>query len=92
MTSMAEDAWDLDGIGREYEQFMVDFRSRVTADPLLRLIELVLAWTRLVLQDPALPPALLPRAWPAARAASVFLDRHDRWRADALARWREIDG
>jgi phenylacetic acid degradation operon negative regulatory protein len=92
MKAMAEDAWDLDGIAREYRAFMADFNPRVTDDPLIRLIELVLAWTRLVFQDPALPPALLPRTWPAAKAASVFLDRHERWKADAQARWQEIDG
>ena len=92
MKAMAEDAWDLEGIGRQYGEFMADFASTATGDPLLRLIELVLGWTRVVLQDPALPPELLPPAWPAPDAAAVFRDRHERWRADALARWQEIDG
>jgi len=91
MKSMVEDAWDLDGIGCDYERFTTEFRSKVTDDPLIGLIELVLAWTRVVLQDPALPAPLLPRSWPARKAAAVFLDRHERWRADALARWQEID-
>jgi len=91
MTAMVEDAWDLDGIARQYERFMVEFRPRRAADPLVRLLELVLAWSRLVMHDPALPAELLPRTWPATKAAAVFLERHERWQGDALARWQEID-
>lgn len=91
MAAMAGDAWDLAGIAREYERFTADLAAGDPDDPLVGLIELVLAWSRIVLQDPGLPPDLLPPAWPAPAAAAAFLDRHERWRAAALARWQEID-
>ncbi len=91
MQSMVADAWDLDEISRGYEQFMVDFASAATDDPLTGVIDLVLRWTQVVLQDPALPAELLPASWPAREAAAVFLDRHERWQPDALQRWQEIN-
>jgi phenylacetic acid degradation operon negative regulatory protein len=91
MTSMVADAWDLESIARDYEQFMEDFPTRRTGEPLMQLVRLVVAWTRVVLQDPGLPPELLPATWPRAEAAAVFLDRHERWRPAAVERWHEIN-
>jgi phenylacetic acid degradation operon negative regulatory protein len=91
MTSMVADAWDLEAIARDYERFMEDFRARRTGEPLMQLVSLVVAWTRVVLRDPGLPRELLPATWPGAEAAAVFLDRHEHWRPGAMERWHEIN-
>jgi phenylacetic acid degradation operon negative regulatory protein len=80
-------AWDLAELEAGYEQFLRDFRSAVTADPLARLTELVHAWRRFPWRDPALPPDLLPARWHGARAAKLFADRHAAWSQAARTEW-----
>lgn len=83
-------AWDLDGLGREYESFLAEFAGHPSGDPLLRLARLVHAWRRFRLIDPTLPAELLPAEWSGIRAAGLFHQLHGRWRPDAMTEWRRI--
>jgi phenylacetic acid degradation operon negative regulatory protein len=65
--------WDLDGLAESYRRFLSDFAGLRTAlaqgaapDPLPALLARLLLihdYRRLILRDPMLPPALLPRDW-----------------------------
>jgi phenylacetic acid degradation operon negative regulatory protein len=92
-------AWDLDRLGREYQDFVARMQ------PLVEVVEergdlktaytarfaLVHAWRTFLFRDPSLPPALLPAGWPGDDAAKFF-DMHadrlrpaaDRYVADCL--------
>jgi len=83
-------AWDIDGLGREYEEFLEEFTRNPSGDPLLRLALLVHAWRRFRLIDPTLPAELLPAGWSGIRAAKLFHRQHGRWRPAAMAEWRRI--
>jgi len=83
-------AWDLDGLGRDYEAFLEEFTKDPSGDPLLRLARLVHAWRRFRLIDPTLPADLLPAGWSGIRAAELFHREHERWRPAAMAEWRRI--
>jgi phenylacetic acid degradation operon negative regulatory protein len=88
--SVVREAWDLDSIEREYEEFLAAFTRPPSDDPIVRLTQLVHAWRRLALLDPALPPALLPAKWTGARAATLFRRQHARWLPDAIREWARI--
>jgi phenylacetic acid degradation operon negative regulatory protein len=83
-------AWDLDGLGRNYEAFTAEFTRNPSSDPLMRLARLVHAWRRFRLIDPTLPRELLPAGWSGIRAAKLFHRQHGRWRPAAMAEWRRI--
>jgi PaaX-like protein C-terminal domain len=83
-------AWDLDGLGREYEAFVAEFTGYRSGDPLMRLARLVHAWRRFRLVDPTLPAELLPAGWSGIRAARLFHRQHERWRPAAMAEWRRL--
>jgi phenylacetic acid degradation operon negative regulatory protein len=76
-------AWDLNEIGRAYEEFVTDYRPVVTAvnarstdeEAYAARFQLVHAWRSFLFRDPQLPISLLPAHWPGASAASFF-DRH----------------
>jgi phenylacetic acid degradation operon negative regulatory protein len=76
-------AWDLDGIGRSYADFVTDLRPLVTSvtvrssdeDAYAARFLLVHAWRSFLFRDPQLPPSLLPSRWPGVAAASFF-DKH----------------
>jgi phenylacetic acid degradation operon negative regulatory protein len=76
-------AWDLDGIGRAYADFVTDLRPLVTSvtvrssdeDAYAARFRLVHAWRSFLFRDPQLPPSLLPSRWPGVAAASFF-DKH----------------
>lgn len=76
-------AWDLDGIGSAYEEFVAEQRPLVTAvngrstdeEAYATRFALVHAWRSLGWRDPQLPAALLPPRWPGT-AAAAFFDRH----------------
>src|SRR3954468_13315750 len=76
-------AWNLDEIGRSYENFVSDFRALVTAvtakssdeQAYAARFELVHAWRAFLFRDPQLPTSLLPARWPGLSAAHFF-DRH----------------
>jgi phenylacetic acid degradation operon negative regulatory protein len=73
-------AWDLDAIGREYQQFVKTMTPVVAGvdengDPetaYTARFRLVHAWRTFLFRDPALPPALLPREWSGHEAAEFF--------------------
>ncbi len=76
-------AWNLDELGRAYEEFVTEQRPLVTAvnarsgdeEAYAARFRLVHAWRAFLFRDPLLPPSLLPARWPGATAASFF-DRH----------------
>jgi len=76
---LVRQAWDLDAIGAEYETFIAEFRDPSPDDRLARLVQLVHAWRRFPLLDPALPRELLPPDWSGTRAAALFKSRHAAW-------------
>ena len=90
LAALARQAWDLDQIEQQYEQFIAEFGDVDCADPLTRIIELVHAWRRFPWLDPLLPGRLLPAGWSGTRAAGVFERQHDRWSAAARAEWQRI--
>jgi phenylacetic acid degradation operon negative regulatory protein len=95
LATLARQAWDLDRIEEQYEQFIAEFGAGARADPdqadpLAGVIELVHAWRRFPWLDPVLPAALLPAGWSGTRAAAVFSAQHARWSAAAVAEWRRI--
>lgn len=89
LAAMVRQAWDLDAVEREYEEFLGEFAEDLH-DPLTQLVQLVHAWRRFPSVDPELPTELLPARWSGARAAELFQQRHDAWTADAAAEWRRI--
>ncbi|GIF06136.1 PaaX family transcriptional regulator [Actinoplanes siamensis] len=76
-------AWDLDRIGRSYQDFEDELRPVVKAvttrssdeKAYAARFRLVHAWRSFLFQDPQLPAALLPPGWPGLRAAAFF-DKH----------------
>jgi phenylacetic acid degradation operon negative regulatory protein len=91
LVSMVRQAWDLDEVEAEYEEFIAEFGSADPAVPLTRLVELVHAWRRFPAIDPSLPRQLLPRRWSGARAAELFATCHADWSADATADWARLE-
>jgi len=90
LPTLVSRAWDLDGLGRDYEAFLAEFGRQPSDDPLMRLLLLVHAWRRFRLIDPALPKELLPAGWSGIRAAKLFHRQHGRWRPAAMAEWRQL--
>jgi phenylacetic acid degradation operon negative regulatory protein len=88
--ALVRQAWDLDEIEREYEAFVATFTRQPSADPLVRVTQLVHAWRRLALLDPALPRDLLPAEWIGARAVKLFHRQHAKWLPAATREWGQI--
>jgi phenylacetic acid degradation operon negative regulatory protein len=84
-------SWDLPAIEQEYEEFLAEFASAATSDPLVRLTELVHAWRRFPSVDPGLPAQLLPARWSGARAARLFGARHAKWSPEAVMQWIRLN-
>jgi phenylacetic acid degradation operon negative regulatory protein len=84
-------AWDLDRLGHEYEDFVADMQPIVEAADergdvrvaYTARFRLVHAWRTFLFRDPALPPMLLPPAWPGDEAAKFFDAHADRLRPAA---------
>jgi len=89
--AMVRQAWDLDQIESQYEQFLTQFGGRPRRDALTAAAELVHAWRRFPWIDPALPHELLPTPWSGAAAAKLFNRLHTRWADTARAEWLEIN-
>jgi phenylacetic acid degradation operon negative regulatory protein len=87
LATLVSQAWDLPAIERRYEEFLAEFASPSSKDPLTRLIELVHAWRRFPSLDPGLPAQLLPARWSGARAAGLFAARHAKWSPGAVTQW-----
>lgn len=88
------DAWDLDVVRDQYLAFIDDF-SRVrpsTPEACFRHQTLLVhAWRRFPFLDPDLPASLLPADWPRGRAHSMFVDRHERWKARSRAYFEQLE-
>ncbi len=84
-------AWNVAAIEEQYAQFIRDFRSPRTQDPLVRQIELVHAWRRFPSSDPVLPRELLPSPWSGVEAARLFGERHTGWTALARTEWARLN-
>jgi phenylacetic acid degradation operon negative regulatory protein len=91
LAALVGQAWDLPAIERRYEEFLAEFASSATRDPLTRLTELVHAWRRFPSIDPGLPAQLLPGGWSGAKAARMFASRHAKWSADAVMQWIRLN-
>jgi phenylacetic acid degradation operon negative regulatory protein len=90
LAAMVGNAWDLDELTREYDEFVRTFGGDVAPDPLVRVIDLVHAWRRFPWIDPGLPAQFLPAPWAGATAAALFARLHAEWAAAALAAWRQL--
>jgi phenylacetic acid degradation operon negative regulatory protein len=89
---MVRQAWDLDAVEAGYEEFLAEFGRASSSDPLVRMVQLVHAWRRFPLLDPALPIELLPAGWSGVRAAALFTRRRREWHAAAQLQWRSCCG
>jgi phenylacetic acid degradation operon negative regulatory protein len=87
---MVRQAWDLDAVEDEYEAFLADFGRARTSDQLTRTVQLVHAWRRFPLLDPALPAELLPTRWSGVRAAKLFAKRRTDWHTAAQRQWSDL--
>jgi phenylacetic acid degradation operon negative regulatory protein len=88
--SVAQLAWDLDGVARRYQEFIDSFGGRRPAageDLLIAQTLLVHEWRRFPFLDPQLPAELLPASWIGAAAAQMFHARHAQWRDGAQRHW-----
>jgi phenylacetic acid degradation operon negative regulatory protein len=90
LSALVRQAWDLDEVEHEYEAFLAAFARQPSTDPLVRLTQLVHAFRRLPLIDPALPKELLPGDWVGARAVKLFHRQHGKWSPDATREWGRI--
>ena len=90
LSVMVRQAWDLDAVEASYEEFLAEFTRTPSRDPLVRLVQLVHAWRRFPLIDPALPVELLPARWSGVRAARLCTRRRAEWRAAAQAEWSRL--
>ncbi len=91
LEAMVSQAWDIESLEADYENFLVEFSSPLPLDPLVRLIKLYSAWTRLVAVDPELPRELLPENWQGTSAAALFLEQHAYWEPAATTEWNRIN-
>jgi phenylacetic acid degradation operon negative regulatory protein len=91
VAELVEDAWDVTGIARGYEDFLArwdrDDPLPAAPDDLARQLWLHGEWSLLARRDPGLPVEYLPADWPAVRAEHVALRLRARYEpaADALA-------
>lgn len=72
--------WDLEGLGRSYERWLVDAQiltARAGLEPddetaFAVRSELLHEWRKFLFRDPGLPQVLLPEDWPGGKAAAFF--------------------
>jgi phenylacetic acid degradation operon negative regulatory protein len=91
VVAMVQQAWDLDAIEDEYEEFLKEFAATRSGNLLTRQIELVHSWRRFPALDPALPRELLPAHWSGVEAAALFARRHAQWAATARTEWLTLN-
>jgi phenylacetic acid degradation operon negative regulatory protein len=90
LAAMVGNAWDLDELTREYDEFTGAFSGQASVDPLVRVIDLVHAWRRFPWIDPGLPAQFLPVPWSGTTAAGLFARRHAGWADEARAEWKQL--
>ena len=84
-------AWDLDGLGRSYDRWLLDAQDLVDSageDPddetaFGTRFRLVHEWRKFLFLDPGLPRTLLPEDWPGSKAAEFFDAESERLRPAA---------
>lgn len=92
---LAADAWDLEGVRRQYVAFIDDFGGvrALTPEACFRQQTLLVhAWRKFPFLDPDLPAELLPADWPRQRAHDLFVTRHERWLEPAIAYFAALEG
>lgn len=87
------EAWDLESLGRAYEQWREQAEQKVAADlarhddpdeaAFAARFHLVHEWRMFLFTDPGLPDELLPAGWPGREAAAYFTAEADRLREAA---------
>jgi phenylacetic acid degradation operon negative regulatory protein len=83
-------AWDVGKLDARYQTFVSQWAKADPASPdeaFIQRMHLVYQWRLLMLADPGLPPALLPRDWSGERARRLMLDRHVSWQPLATKWW-----
>jgi len=88
---IAERCWDLTELGRDYQQFIEDYRPRLPhyrrglagEQALVDQVALVGDYRRYPFRDPDLPEVLLPAGWRGREAHEIFTVAHDLLRAPA---------
>jgi len=93
--SVAQLAWDLDGVAQRYQEFIDSFAGRrpaAGADLLIAQTLLVHEWRRFPFLDPQLPCDLLPADWIGTTAAHLVHARHAEWRDGAQRHWNTLLG
>ncbi|HEY2439714.1 MAG TPA: PaaX family transcriptional regulator C-terminal domain-containing protein [Solirubrobacteraceae bacterium] len=91
---LVADAWDLERVREQYAAFIDDFSGvrALTPEACFRQQTLLVhAWRKFPFLDPDLPADLLPSDWPRGRAHDLFVTRHERWRAKALAHFAQLE-
>ena len=87
---VVEASWQLRAVETAYDEFVGRFSARPVdgdTEAFVAQVELVQAWRRFPLLDPALPAELLDHDWPGPQAAAVFHRCHERWHRRAQAHW-----
>ncbi len=90
--TIVRQAWDLPAIAAAYDAFIERFSDDVLPESSVLAAHTLLVheWRRFPFRDPGLPARLLPDGWSGTRAAALFRDRHDSWRAAAARRWGDL--
>jgi phenylacetic acid degradation operon negative regulatory protein len=91
---VAEEAWDLDAVAEQYEEFHTRFRRAQPASPAATfrtMTELVHEWRKFPFIDPDLPAELLGWGLRRRKADALFRDRHDRWDRAARAYFESLE-
>ncbi|HWD73594.1 MAG TPA: PaaX family transcriptional regulator C-terminal domain-containing protein [Solirubrobacteraceae bacterium] len=91
---LVADAWDLERVREQYAAFIDDFSGvrALTPEACFRQQTLLVhAWRKFPFLDPDLPADLLPSDWPRGPAHDLFVTRHERWRAKALAHFAQLE-
>jgi len=91
-TELAARAWDLDAVGAKYRSFVSESQTAEASDPMRELVTLVHRWRHFPTMDPGLPAELLPKSFPAAKAAEHFAARRKQLLPEAWQRWTETEG
>ncbi|MGN9841211.1 PaaX family transcriptional regulator [Nonomuraea sp. H19] len=89
MHALVRDAYDLDGLGERYREFLRRWDQADPApdapDDLARSLVLLTGWLQIIRTDPRLPLRYLPHNWPAEKAQRVCHALHERFRPEAAA-------
>lgn len=92
---VVQEAWDLRGLSRDYQDFVTRTQRTPTdgtpGELFVRLTQMVHRWRGFHLRDPTLPGALLPSGWIGHQARDLFYARHDLWLPPATAWLHELD-